>query len=220
MCGICGIFNFNNAPVKFEELKVMGDTLAHRGPDGEGFWITENENVGLGHRRLAIIDLSEGGKQPMHYGDRYTLDFKGEIYNYIELKSDLEKKGFHFKTSSDTEVLLALYHHKKEECLNDLDGMFAFAIWDEEAQQLFCARDRFGEKPFFYQYVKNEHFFFASELKALWAGGIPKKTDNVQMFNFIALDHLFEPYNREATYYENVKKLEAAHYMTIDREGT
>ncbi|MEO8150714.1 MAG: asparagine synthase (glutamine-hydrolyzing) [Bacteroidia bacterium] len=220
MCGISGIIKFDSSQVLLENLKSMTSALAHRGPDGEGFWIHENKHIGLGHRRLAIIDLSDAGKQPMHYNDRYTIIFNGEIYNYIELKADLIKQGFQFKTCSDTEVLLALYHHKKEKCLDDLDGMFAFALWDEKEQHLFCARDRFGEKPFYYHYEKNKHLIFASEIKALWAAGITKKSDDVQLFNFIALHHLFEPFNRQSTFYENVVKLPAGHYMTVDKSGT
>ena len=220
MCGISGVFNFNGSHVNHVTLKNMGDALAHRGPDGEGFWIHESKKLGLVHRRLAIIDLSEGGKQPMHYGQRYTITYNGEIYNYIELRNVLEKAGYKFKTASDTEVLLALFHLKKEKCLDDLDGMFAFAIWDEETQLLFCARDRFGEKPFYYHYLKGSHFVFASEIKALWAAAIPKKIDEVQLFNFLAHHHLYEPFNRQSTFYESVKKLEASHYLFIDQYGS
>ena len=161
MCGIAGILQFKNETINPNSLKKMTDVLAHRGPDGEGQWINEKANVGFGHRRLSILDLSKAGHQPMHYAkNRYTITFNGEIYNYIELKEKLLKKGYQFKSNTDTEVLLALYDLKKEACLNDLDGMFSFAIWDEEKQELFCARDRFGEKPFFFSYFKHKKFIF------------------------------------------------------------
>ena len=160
----------------------MTNSLAHRGPDGEGQWINEKANIGFGHRRLAILDLSKAGHQPMHYAnDRYTITFNGEIYNYIELREKLQQKGYQFKSNTDTEVLLALYDLKKENCLKDLDGMFAFAIWDEQEQELFCARDRFGEKPFYY-YKDNDKFIFASEMKSLWEYGITKEINNRMMF--------------------------------------
>jgi len=147
MCGIAGILNFQHKPVDLSVLKQMSDTLSHRGPDGEGIWHNEQKNIGLAHRRLAIIDLSDEARQPMHYLGRYTIVYNGEIYNYLELKADLEKKGYQFVSHSDTEVILAAFNHKREKCLEDFDGMFAFAIWDSKLQQLFLARDRFGEKP-------------------------------------------------------------------------
>lgn len=219
MCGICGIVTFSGTPVNGDALKIMTRKLAHRGPDGEEFWIHQDGGVGFGHRRLAIIDLSDGGRQPKHYMDgTYTIIYNGEIYNYIELRNDLQKQGLEFKTGSDTEVILAAYHQYKEKCVTYLEGMFAFAIWDETKQHLFCARDRFGEKPFFY-YRDNGKFIFASEIKALWAAGVQKKVNETRLFNFIALKHLFEPYNRSATFYDHVEKLEAGHYMTVKKDG-
>ncbi|MBC7412546.1 MAG: asparagine synthetase B, partial [Bacteroidia bacterium] len=151
MCGIAGIITLNPNNLSIVKLKLMTDAIAHRGPDGEGQWIDETGKVGLGHRRLSIIDLASTADQPMHYlQNRYTIVFNGEIYNYIELKQQLLHKGYSFRTQSDTEVLMALYDFKKEACLHDLEGMFAFAIWDKQEQSLFCARDRFGEKPFYY----------------------------------------------------------------------
>ena len=152
MCGIAGIVSTNRNEVNQQRLKKMTDIIAHRGPDGEGYWISPNANVGLGHRRLSIIDLSHAADQPMHYAERYTLIFNGEIYNYIELKETLIKQGYSFSTVSDTEVLMALYHQHKEKCLQMLDGMFAFVLYDQLENEIFAARDRFGEKPFFYSY--------------------------------------------------------------------
>ncbi|CAN5555920.1 asparagine synthase (glutamine-hydrolyzing) [soil metagenome] len=169
MCGIAGIVCTHGKSVELHKLRAMTDQLAHRGPDGEGHWMNDDHTVGLGHRRLSIIDLSHSGDQPMHLQDkRYTIVFNGEIYNYIELRTELIKKGYRFNSNSDTEVLLALFDLKGEKCLGDLDGMFAFAIWDDREKKLFCARDRFGEKPFYY-YFNDSSFIFASEIKALKA---------------------------------------------------
>lgn len=214
MCGIAGIFHYNESVV-VERIKTMTDILVHRGPDGEGQWISPNGQLGLGHRRLSIIDLSENGKQPMHYLNRYTIVLNGEIYNYLELKEQLLKKGYQFHSKTDTEVLLALYDLKKEKCLTDLDGMFAFAIWDEQEQTLFCARDRFGEKPFFYHYEPGRQFIFASEIKALLASGIQKKINNGMLYNYIACEWIENPYDKSETFYEGIQKLEAAHFILI-----
>jgi asparagine synthase (glutamine-hydrolysing) len=162
MCGIAGIIHIDPREVSAARVKVMTDAIAHRGPDGERQWVSADGTTALGHRRLSIIDLSEEASQPMHYGNRYTIIFNGEIYNYIELKNTLLEKGYEFKTSSDTEVIMALYDAEKENCLDMMDGMFAFVIYDEKEKKVFCARDRFGEKPFFYLYKKNEYFIFAS----------------------------------------------------------
>ena len=120
MCGIAGILNFNGNIVQHGDLQRMSDVIAHRGPDGEGFWLNENKTVGFGHRRLSIIDLTDTGKQPMHYADgRYTIIYNGEIYNYVELKEELKRYGYQFHSTSDTEVLLALYDRKNEKCVDD-----------------------------------------------------------------------------------------------------
>jgi asparagine synthase (glutamine-hydrolysing) len=214
MCGIAGIYTLET-PVFTEQIKKMTDVLTHRGPDGEGQWISRDGHVGLGHRRLSIIDLSENGKQPMHYLNRYTITFNGEIYNYLELKIALEKKGYQFQSKTDTEVLLALYDSKKEKCLDDLDGMFAFAIWDKIEETLFCARDRFGEKPFFYHYIPGKHFLFASEMKALFAVGISRKVNRNMLYNYLADGWVENPYSKKETFYEGLYKLEAGHFINI-----
>ena len=218
MCGIAGILSYKTKP-ELNQLKLMTDELIHRGPDGEGQWINEKANIGLGHRRLSIIDLSQAGAQPMHYANnRYTISFNGEIYNYIELKQELIKKGYQFKTQTDTEVLLALYDAEKENCLKKIDGMFAFAIWDEKEQILFCARDRFGEKPFFY-YHDNDRFVFASEIKALWKAGINKKIKESFIYNYL-LFGTTEDINRPTeTIYENINKLEPATFIKVNLSG-
>ena len=218
MCGISGILSFNNT-VNITDIKKMTDVLYHRGPDGEGQWLNDKQNVGLGHRRLSIIDLSEAGHQPMHYANkRYTITFNGEIYNYIELKRTLVKKGYQFKSNTDTEVLLALYDLKKSACFNDIDGMFAFAIWDNQEQKLFCARDRFGEKPFYY-YKDDNKFVFASEIKALWEAGIEKSVNNKFVYDYLLFGTIQDINDLKSSFYQNIYNLEPAHYLEIDKPG-
>lgn len=219
MCGIAGIYSFSENPVKISDLKRMTDTISHRGPDGEGHWVNRNSSIGFGHRRLSIIDLSENGKQPMHYLGRYTITFNGEIYNYIEIRKRLLEKGYQFKSDTDTEVLLALYDDKKKDCLQELDGMFSFAIWDEEEKVFFCARDRFGEKPFHYCVIGNQ-FIFASEIKQFWAIGIEKKLRSYKVKNFIYNGSTGDQDDATETFYEGIKKLDAAHYICLSQGKT
>ena len=168
MCGIVGIIG--SLPNGNECINEMLFAQRHRGPDATHKWI--GENVFLGHNRLSIIDLSSEADQPMVSSDgRFILVFNGEIYNYLELKEQLF--DYSFKTSSDTEVLLALFQKKGKTMLNDLNGMFSFAIWDTKEQKMFAARDRFGVKPFYYAF-KNDTLFFASEIKTLFAAGVEK----------------------------------------------
>ncbi len=214
MCGIAGIISLNPNHISTERLKAMTDAIAHRGPDGEGSWINENKTAGFGHRRLAIIDLSEAAAQPFHYLYRYSITYNGEIYNYIELKEELLKKGYQFRTQSDTEVILAAYDCWKEECLQQFDGMFAFAIWDEQDQTVFAARDRFGEKPFYY-FFDGEQFVFASEMKALWAAGIRKEIDHSMLLNYIGLGWVKNPVDLSQTFYKNIICLSQSHYLKL-----
>jgi len=162
MCGICGIFSENQ--LHFNALKAMNDKLIHRGPDGEGFFYSTP--IALAHRRLSIIDLSDKGKQPMHYLNRYTITYNGEIYNYIELKKELENNGYLFESHTDTEVIMAAYDCWGTDCLNRFNGMWAFVLFDSQTQQVLISRDRLGIKPLYY-YQKNGLFAFASEIKAL-----------------------------------------------------
>lgn len=215
MCGIAGIISPDKRILNSTVLKNMADALAHRGPDGEGFWINHSFCAGLAHRRLSIIDLSEAAAQPMHYLHQYSIVYNGEIYNYIELKRELKKSGYHFNTESDTEVILAAYDCYKERCLQYFDGMFAFAIWDEKEQTLFAARDRFGEKPFYYYSEKNL-FAFASEMKGLWAAGIEKSIDHKMILNFITLGYVQNPANKSQTFYRNIFSLPPAHFLIYD----
>ena len=190
----------------------MTDALMHRGPDGEGHWINESVTAGLGHRRLSIIDLSANGAQPMHYRNRYSIVHNGEIYNYLELKKELAAKGYVFASETDTEVIIAAYDYWKESCLQYFDGMFAFAIWDAKELKLFAARDRFGEKPFYY-WNDGEQLLFASEVKALWAAGAEKHPNEKLLFNFITLGYTQNPANASETAYNKIYKLPAASYF-------
>lgn len=176
MCGICGIITFDKqSEVDREELVDMRDTMIHRGPDDEGFFL--HKNIGLGHRRLSIIDLKHG-HQPMCNEDKSIwITFNGEIYNYEELNKDLKLKGHVFKTNCDTETIVHLYEEYGTECVNKLNGMFSFGIWDANKQQLFIARDRLGIKPLYYLKTKNK-FYFASEIKALL-----KNKEYIRCFN-------------------------------------
>lgn len=215
MCGIAGIISLNSKAVEQNQLNLMLDCIAHRGPDGSNTWINETGNVGFGHRRLSIIDLSISASQPMHYLNRYTIVFNGEIYNYVELRKDLINLGYVLNNHSDTEVLLALYHFKKEKCLNDLDGMFAFVIWDDLEKKLFFARDRFGEKPLYYSF-HNGYLYFASEMKALWAAGVPKSV-NLEMLNQYFLNGLLHnPENKLETFFQNIYKFPSSNYSYFD----
>ena len=166
MCGIAGKINFGETPIIRSDIVRMTRALAHRGPDAEGIYISPDKKVGLGHRRLAVIDLSKHASQPMNYLKRYWIVFNGEIYNYKEEKKLLEKRGYCFTSESDTEVIVALYDCFGKKFLQHLRGMFAFAIYDTHTTTLFCARDRIGKKPFKY-YADGSVFMFASELKAI-----------------------------------------------------
>jgi asparagine synthase (glutamine-hydrolysing) len=207
MCGIAGIAG-NNIIDKKVVVKAMTDAIAHRGPDGDSMWATDN--CILGHRRLSIIDLSTGD-QPMFSADKKkAITFNGEIYGYKEIRSSLT--GYPFHTTSDTEVVLALYEKYEENSLEHLPGMFAFALWDENKQQLFCGRDRFGEKPFYYAITPDGHFVYASEIKAIIASGLIRpqlSTESVLHY----LQHLYvHPHH---TIYSNVFTLPPAHYLTF-----
>src|SRR5437588_6208127 len=152
MCGLAGVLDLVHQPFADlgNVLRVMGELQRHRGPDGEGTWLHPHHHVGLAHRRLSIIDLANGN-QPMGDGAGNWLAFNGEIYNYVELRRELGEDNF--RTSSDTEVILQAYRRWGPACVERLRGMFAFALWDEAGQSLFCARDRFGIKPFYYALV-------------------------------------------------------------------
>ena len=216
MCGICGILHFDpDQTVDIHALTSMSETMLHRGPDDFGIYTADS--IGLAHRRLSIIDLSSSGHQPMSSFDgRYWIIFNGEIYNYIELKRYLIAKGFSFQSKSDTEVLLNLYIDEGRECLNKLNGMFAFVIWDSVDKKLFMARDRMGIKPL-YWYRDEKIFLFASEIKAFFR--YPKLKAEVNLAGF--QDYLsFQFCLGEKTMFKNVHSLSPGWWMEISQNGT
>lgn len=162
MCGISGIINKLNQAVEHQTIQAFNDIISHRGPDDEGFYFYES--LALGHRRLSILDLSISGHQPMHYHDRYTIVFNGEVYNYLEIRDELVLNGYTFASATDTEVILAAYDCWGEACVEKFNGMWAFALLDRQQHTLFCSRDRFGVKPFYYRSTDTT-FAFASEIK-------------------------------------------------------
>lgn len=218
MCGIAGIISKNSNDISLSKIKKMTDEIKHRGPDSEGYWISECNSICLGHRRLSIIDLSIDGHQPMHFQERYTISFNGEIYNYIEIRQELEREGYLFKTNTDTEVLLTLYHKDGESCLNKLDGMWAFAIWDSQEKELFCARDRFGEKPFYFAFKENEYFVFGSEMKSIWAYGIKKEvlTERIDLFSISG--KVYDVNDLSNTFYQNIFSLQNSHWLKVTKD--
>lgn len=218
MCGIAGIIAQDQGVVSTEVLLRMSKAIQHRGPDGEGVWVNESSTVGFAHRRLSIIDLDAAANQPMHYLDRYIIVFNGEIYNYIELKTELLKAGYQFRTKSDTEVLLALFDQKGKSCLADLDGMFAFMIYDKGTQRIFGARDRFGEKPLYLSSCKNT-WYFASEMKALWAAGVPKVPDNRMVYLYLAYGTQQDHNNPKRTFYDGICQVEPGCLIEIDEQN-
>ncbi len=214
MCGICGIYNFKNKePVSSRILKAMADTIVHRGPDDEGFHISGS--LGLGHRRLSIIDI-EGGHQPMaNTAQNIWIVFNGEIYNFQELSEDLTSKGYTFKTRSDTEVIIYLYEEYGEKCFQYLNGMFSIAIWDGREKKLVLARDRVGKKPLFY-YYDEKRIVFASEMKAiLEATGIPRDIDLEALSDYFSFLYIPNP----KSIFKKIRKVRPAHYMVISERG-
>jgi asparagine synthase (glutamine-hydrolysing) len=189
----------------------MGEAIRHRGPDAGGEFL--DEYVGLAHRRLSIIDLSSDGNQPMFFGDgRYVIVFNGEIYNFLELRAELEKSGTVFRSRSDTEVILALYAAKGRECLNDLNGMFAFALWDRQEKTLFLARDRIGKKPLYYYHAGGDRLAFASEIKALLqVPGVPREIEPTAVVDY--LKYLYVPAPKSI--FRNIHKLPAGHWLEL-----
>ena len=212
MCGIAGIITSSPGSSQKAAVEKMTSCLSHRGPDGNALWQNANGAATLGHNRLAIIDLSPAGAQPMHYLERYTIVHNGEVYNYQELRSELSAYGYLFSSQSDTEVILAAYDRWKEECLQRFDGMFAFAIWDEKEQKLFAARDRFGEKPFYYSYDgPGNVLYFASEIKALRQHA-PAAINGNLLLQYLATG-VSSAADQSQTFYKHIAKLPQRHYL-------
>ena len=217
MCGIAAIFNYRTgAPINRTELTKTRDAMALRGPDGFGDWISTDGCVGLGHRRLSIIDLSANGAQPMQNPDgSVVVTFNGEIYNYRELRSSLEAQGCKFQSASDTEVLLRLYQRQGADMVHQLRGMYAFAIWDSRKRGLFLARDPFGIKPLYYS-DDGKTLRVASQVKALLAGGgVDTKPEPAGHVGFFLWGHVPSPY----TLYRGIRGLPAGTTLWVDRHG-
>ncbi len=216
MCGIAGIFHYETVkPVDPKRVERMTDVLAHRGPDGSDVWTAPG--VGLGHRRLSIIDL-DGSPQPMPSADgRAVIAFNGEIYNYRELRRELERDGAHFRTDGDTETILAAWQKWGVDCLSRLDGMFAFALYDMDRRQLFLARDRFGVKPLYLAQLEGGALAFASEMKGLLANPLLRRVvDPLAIEDYMAWGYV--PDHRAIL--KGVEKLPAGHFLLLDHGRT
>jgi len=208
MCGIAGILNFSDQSIDQSVIQRMTDAISHRGPDADGFF-SENK-ISFGHRRLSIIDLSTAANQPfIDNSGRYIMTFNGEIYNYKQVKPLLP--DYNFKTSGDTEVIIAAYAKWKENCLQYFSGMFAFAIWDRQENELFIARDRFGVKPLYY-FIDDNKFLFASEIRSILASGLVKRKINttalLEYFTYQSFSYPYSPV-------KDIFQLEAASWMII-----
>jgi asparagine synthase (glutamine-hydrolysing) len=208
MCGIVGIANSNSKSADFEILSKMNCAITHRGPDEDGFYV--NKNIGLAMRRLSIIDLA-GGQQPIYNRDKTkVIVYNGEIYNFQELRADLEKHGHQFYTRSDTEVIVHLYDEYGTDCLNHLRGMFVFAIWDDVEKSLFIARDRIGKKPLLYAHLSNGNLIFGSEFRALLEHPeVSREIDYEAIHHY--LSYLCVP--APLTAYKQIRKLEPGHWL-------
>lgn len=216
MCGIVGMLHFNGPAIRLQQVEQARDLMAHRGPDDAGLWLSSDHICALGHRRLSIIDLSPAGHQPMNNEDSSIwIVYNGEIYNFMELRSELQARGHFFKSHTDTEVLVHGYEQYGVELVDRIQGMFAFAIWDQAKGMLLLARDRLGEKPLYYSH-DNHAVCFASELKALLALKRKKPELNVQCLGeYLAFGHLIPP----NTLVKDVHKLRPGYVMTFTREG-
>lgn len=208
MCGIAGLINKGNLNLE-ENIKRMTQIISHRGPDAEDFFI--NDKLAFGHRRLSIIDLSDQGKQPMTYQNRYTIIYNGEIYNFKELKEILTKLAYKFHNNTDTEVIIAAYDYWGEECLNRFNGMWSFALYDNQENKIFCSRDRFGVKPFYY-YDKPDYFAFGSEIKQFtvlpeWKAVLNKQT----AYDFLSWS--FSDTSDES-FFQGVKQLQGGYSLS------
>ena len=242
MCGIAGIYNTGGEPIDKLRLEKMTRIIRHRGPDDEGYLLVNtadknrqhckgdetisdlqgnlphlrqgiSANMGLGFRRLSIIDLSEKGHQPMsNQSGSLWIVFNGEIYNYVEIRNELLSLGYTFTTKSDTEVILTAYEHWGTDCLNHFNGMWSFALWDEINKTLFCARDRFGVKPFYY-YWNGRQFIFGSEVKQILVHDITKTLDEEVIAKSFAISNFLE--NSEGTYFKEIKVLPHSHFILL-----
>jgi len=217
MCGIAGIINFRGNPVELTEISRLTDLLAHRGPDGKGIWFNADRDVALGHRRLAIIDPGPGGYQPMLSRDgRYVIVYNGEIYNFLELRRELEALEVSFRTQSDTEVILEAWRTWQEGMLPRFNGMWALAIFDTHTKDLFLARDRFGIKPLLYA-LTPQQLVFASEQRALMQSGLFPASIDIDVASRLLFD-AFSVEGSERTLCKEVRRLQAGHFLWL-RKG-
>lgn len=214
MCGIVGIFDFNSKPVNEELLARMTRLLSHRGPDDEGTYVSGE--IGFGHRRLSILDLSNRGHQPMSNEDgTIWITYNGEIYNHLSLRKKLIDNGHRYKSQTDTETIIHLYEEDGAGCLEYLNGDFAFAIWDANKKTVFCARDRLGVKPFYY-YSSDKYFIFASEIKAiLLHPEVRKQLDTQALSYYLSFSVPPAPF----TFFKNIFKLETGHFLLVKKNG-
>ena len=213
MCGISGIVDKMDKRVEEQEIKKINDLIKHRGPDDEGFYFSKN--FAFGHRRLSIIDLSDAGHQPMQYigkSGEYIITYNGEIYNYLEIKEELLEYGYTFISNTDTEVILASYDRWGEDCVNRFNGMWAFAIYDIRKNIIFCSRDRFGVKPFYYTEIDNK-FIFGSEIKQLLEFYKERYVNTTILIDYLVVG--MEEHT-DNTFFENIYKLEQSHNLIYD----
>ncbi|MDP2175488.1 MAG: asparagine synthase (glutamine-hydrolyzing) [Bacteroidota bacterium] len=217
MCGIAGIWHLNKDKVSKEKLKRFTDSMFHRGPDGAGYELFDNDTLGLGQRRLSILDLSENGKQPMSYADgRYWITYNGEVFNFEQIKHELEALGYKFISETDTEVILASFIAWGKACLDKFNGMWAFAIWDELEQQLFLSRDRFGIKPLYYTHQQDQLFAFASETRAFKFLNGFERTVDAQLLDL----NIKDSYALEGlgyTIFKDIYQILPGHYMVVKK---
>lgn len=219
MCGICGIVDFKGNPIDPKLVEIMSNSLSHRGPDGEGFFINQGPGVkgqaAFGHRRLSIIDLKTGSQPMLNEDKSIVVAYNGEIYNFNELKKNLIKKGHKFRTKSDTEVILHQYKEDGWECAKRFNGIFAFALWDDDKKTLLLARDRIGIKPLYYFY-DDKRLIFASEIKAILnALSERPEIDASSLFRYLILQYIPAP----ATLYKNIYKLMPASVLILNKRG-
>ncbi len=216
MCGLSALYSFHE-PISRERMQKLLSRLQHRGPDGEGIWISSSQKQALGHRRLSILDLTSAGDQPMQFG-RYQLVFNGEIFNYVELRQELSAKGRTFHTRSDSEVLLQAYDEWKEDCFSRLNGMWAFVIVDTETGEMTVSRDRYGEKPLYYHFDPEKRLAVASEVQALHHFlGAQQILDETVIASLV--QGLWTHHGTDRTHLRGVRSLPAGHWMRVSPKG-
>lgn len=220
MCGIAGIFRFSSAAVTQPEIKALTDAIIHRGPDGEGCWIHPAAHLGLGHRRLSILDLSTLGAQPIQdTTGKLSIVFNGEIFNFVELREELIQKGFTFTSDTDTEVVLAAYRAWGKECLYRFNGFWAFALWDEDQQELWLARDRFGIKPLYYLHQANHQLVFGSETNQFkYVTGYTRTAHKAHTSYLIQ-----NPWGLEGlgkTIFNDLEQIQPGHQLVVKKDGS